>query len=197
MLFLLKRTWQTAVPAMLVLSALGVAGRLVCTHRPEFNFSVSHAGIGVLVVVGVIASDVLLHLLFCGVFGPAYRRRHAELVAIFRGQTNAAILAGALMAGVGEELVFRGLGSDPTYLIGAAVAFGALHHVRRRLWPFSIWAAYQGALFAVALLWTESLSVPMTAHFLHDLIGFLLFSRLNGAAAAAGESRFASDPGGG
>ena len=64
---------------------------------------------------------MLLHGLFCLLFGAAYRRRHRELVEVFRGQSTAAILAGAAMAGLGEELVFRGLSTSPLYLAGALV----------------------------------------------------------------------------
>jgi membrane protease YdiL (CAAX protease family) len=83
------------------------------------------------------------------------------------------------MAAVGEELVFRGLSLAPAYLIPAAIVFGLLHHIRASLWLFTVWAVYQGLLFAAALYLTQALAVTMTAHFLHDLAGFLLFVRLN------------------
>jgi len=98
---------------------------------------------------------------------------------LFRGQRLPAIVLGAGMAGVGEELVFRGLSLEPAYLIGGAVVFGLLHHVRASLWPFTVWAIYQGLLFAAAVSLTQALTVTMTAHFLHDSAGFLLFRCLN------------------
>ena len=91
----------------------------------------------------------------------------------------ALVLIGALMAGVGEELVFRGASLSQTYLFGGAVVFGLLHHIRRDLWPFTIWAVWQGLLFATALYLTELLFVTMVAHFLHDFIGFLIFRYIN------------------
>src|SRR5262249_35604196 len=128
----------------------------------------------------VVVSDVLLHGTFSLVFGTPYRKRHRELVEVFRGQTLAAILAGAALAGLGEEPVFRGLTRDPAYLLAGVVLFGLLHHVRRSLWPFTVWAAWQGALLAAALYVTGNLGVVMVAHFLHDLAGFLVFRYLNG-----------------
>ena len=92
--------------------------------------------------------------------------------------------AGAAMAGVGEELVFRGLSTDTIYLTSAAVVFGLLHHVRQSLWPFTLWALYQGFLFAAAISVTGSLFVTMVAHFTHDLAGFLLFHHVNQKMAA-------------
>jgi membrane protease YdiL (CAAX protease family) len=146
---------------------------------PPIDPSWHNVLLGVGVVGAVLVSDVSLHGLFCLVFGERYRRRHRELAAVFRGQSLAAILAGAAMAGLGEELVFRGLSADPRYLIVSAIVFGLLHHVRRSLWPFTVWAVWQGLLFAAALWYVEALSVTMTAHFLHDFAGFLIFRHLN------------------
>ena len=59
-----------------------------------------------------------------------------------------------------------------------------MHHVRRPLWPFTVWAVWEGLLFAAALWYFEDLAVTMTAHFLHDFAGFLIFRRLNRLPAA-------------
>jgi membrane protease YdiL (CAAX protease family) len=181
MLFLLKRTWPLALGGLLVLAALGIVLRESLGIGPDLGFSVRALLLGVAVVSGVLVSDASLHGLFYLLFGESYQRRHLQLVALFRGQRMAAILAGAAMAGIGEELVFRGLGTSLVYLCGAAVVFGLLHHVRRELWPFTIWAIWQGLLFAAALYATQMLFVTMVAHFLHDLAGFMIFRYLNKA----------------
>jgi membrane protease YdiL (CAAX protease family) len=182
MLFLLKRRWQTALAGTAALAALGLGLRLILPGAVPFGFSAEAVLLGVGVFSAVLVSDALLYGLACLTFGEAYRRKHRELTALFRGQTLAAVLVGALLAGVGEELVFRGLSTAPAYLGCGVVVFGALHHIRASLWPFTLWAAYQGLLFAVALSLTGVLAVPMVAHFLHDLAGFLLFAHLNGRA---------------
>lgn len=179
MLFLLKRTWRAALLALVLLSALGLGLRALLASGPKFGFSVQAVVLGVAVVGGVLLSDVCLHGLFCLLFSDKYRRRHRELAAVFQGQQLSAILAGALMAGIGEELVFRGLGTSLPYLVGGAFVFGLLHHIRRDLWPFTVWAMWQGLLFAAALYFTQMLCVTMVAHFLHDLAGFLVFRYLN------------------
>jgi membrane protease YdiL (CAAX protease family) len=179
MLFLLKRTWPGALAGLAVLALLGVSLRHLLATGPPVDASWESVVLGVAVVGAVLVSDVSLHGLFCLVFGQPYRRRHRELAEVFRGQSFAAILAGAAMAGFGEEWVFRGLGSGPVYLIASAVVFGLLHHVRRSLWPFTLWAVWEGLLFAAAVWYFERLAVTMTAHFLHDLAGFLIFRRLN------------------
>jgi membrane protease YdiL (CAAX protease family) len=196
MLFLLKRTWPGGLAGLAVLALCGLALRHVLGEVPPFAPSWQHLLLGVAVVGGVLVSDVSLHGLLCLVFGESYRRRHRELAAVFRGQTFAAILAGAAMAGLGEELVFRGLSDDGRVLVAAALVFGLLHHVRRSLWPFTLWAAWQGLLFAAALWYFRALSVTMTAHFLHDFAGFLIFRRLNAARPAGGMRTPPGLPGG-
>ena len=179
MLFILKRRWQTALAGLVVLATVGLLLRAVLPSPTALAFSADTLLLGVAVFAGVLLSDILLHGLFLLTFGDSYRRRHRELVALFRGQAPPAIVLGAAMAGVGEELVFRGLSVEPAYLIGGAVLFGLLHHVRASLWPFTVWAIYQGLLFAATLSLTQALTVTMTAHFLHDSAGFLLFRHLN------------------
>jgi membrane protease YdiL (CAAX protease family) len=182
MLFLLKRRWQTGVAGLVVLASLGVGLRSLLGEGPPVGFSADAVLLGVAVFAVVLCSDVTVHGLLLLAFGERYRRRHRELAEVFRGQSLAAILAGALMAGVGEELVFRGLESGLIYLILAAVVFGLLHHIRASLWPFTPWSIYQGVLLAAALYYTGILAVTMTAHFLHDFAGFLLFRYLNARA---------------
>jgi membrane protease YdiL (CAAX protease family) len=184
MLFLLKRTWPGGLAGLAFLALLGLTLRHVLGNVPPIDPSWQNILLGVAVVGGVLASDVSLHGLFCLLFGEAYRWRHRELSGVFRGQSMAAILAGAAMAGLGEELVFRGLSGDWHFLVASAVAFGLLHHIRRSLWPFTLWAAWQGLLFAAALWYFRALSVTMTAHFLHDFAGFLIFRRLNAVKPA-------------
>jgi membrane protease YdiL (CAAX protease family) len=179
MLFLLKRTWQGGLAGLALLALLGLSLRYALSLGPPIDLSWRNALLGAGVVAAVLFSDATLHGMFCLVFGESYRRRHRELAAVFRGQGLAAILAGAAMAGLGEELVFRGLSADLSYLILSAVVFGLLHHIRRSLWPFTLWAVWEGLLFAAALWYFRALSVTMTAHFLHDFSGFLIFRWLN------------------
>ncbi|MCI0465232.1 MAG: CPBP family intramembrane metalloprotease [Gemmataceae bacterium] len=175
MLFLLKRTWVTGLIALAVLSAFGISLRSLRGDAPPLAISPRTALLGVAVWIGVLGSDLLLHSFFRVTFGEPYRRRYRELAAVFRGQSTAAIVVGSAMAGIGEELLFRGLSTQPFYLATAAVVFGLLHHIRRSLWPFSLWAVWQGVLFAAAVYLTEALFVTMVAHFLHDLAGFAVF----------------------
>jgi membrane protease YdiL (CAAX protease family) len=179
MLFRLKRTWPAALAALVVLATSGWSLRLLFGTGPALTLSSTMLLTGVVVFGAVLVSDVTIHGLLLLLFGDRYLFRHRELAAEFRGQSLAAILAGAAMAGLGEEVLFRGVSASPVYLGVGAVLFGLLHHIRGRLWPFTAWAAWQGVLSSAAILYTGARVVTMTAHFLHDLAGFLIFRYLN------------------
>jgi membrane protease YdiL (CAAX protease family) len=193
MLFLLKRTWQGSLAGLAVLLLLALGLRYGLGGGTPLEATFQAVGLGLMVFAGVVGSDGLLHGFFGWVGGAFYRQRFQDLVGVFRQQSIGAMVAGSLMAGVGEEPLFRGVGTNPLVLAGAAILFGLLHHMRWTLWPFTVWAIYEGFLFAVALYLTGNLIVTMVAHFLHDLVGFWIFryeaNRVaKKASAAAGSS---------
>jgi Type II CAAX prenyl endopeptidase Rce1-like len=176
MLFLLKRSAWTGAVALVVLASVGVGLRCsLGASATPLNITFPLIFIGISVAAAVIVCDGVIHNLLVLVFRGTYARRFRELTEVFRGQSYTAIFMGALLAGIGEELVFRGLGTSVWYLFPAAVVFGLLHHIRRSLWPFTLWSILEGCLFALALWWWDELVVTMVAHFLHDVIGFLIF----------------------
>ena len=179
MLFLVKRTWPPALMALVVLALVALSVRQFLPAVTPMTLSLGNIAYGVAVVAMVLVSDATLHEVFCLLFGERYKRRHRELAAVFWGQSFPAIAAGAALAGIGEELIFRGMSTHLGYLIPSAVVFGLLHHIRRSLWPFTLWAIWEGLLFAAALWYFQDLVVTMVAHFLHDFAGFLIFRYLN------------------
>jgi membrane protease YdiL (CAAX protease family) len=183
MLFLLKRQWRTAAIGLVVLGSLGIGLRALFAAGPDFGFSPRNLLLGLCLFVFIAASDGILHVLLLVLWGPSYRIRYHGLAGVFAGQTVAAMLVGAGMAGIGEELLFRGVSVQPFGLGIAAIIFGMLHHVGPRLWLFTIWSAYQGLLLAVAVYATDALFITMVAHFLHDFCGFLVFRLVNQRAA--------------
>jgi membrane protease YdiL (CAAX protease family) len=179
MLFLLKRNVPRSLAALVALVALGLGLRLLVTHPTPLEFTPTQALLGLEVVGLVLVGDALIHGLSLLLFGPRYWALYQQLAGTFRQQPLAAMVSGALMAGIGEELVFRGLSASPVVLMPLAVAFGLLHHLGRTLWPFTLWSIWEGLLFAFAVVYTQALLPTMIAHFLHDLIGFLIFRWVN------------------
>ena len=175
MLFLLKRRLPSACLGLVALALLGLAVRSFLHDVPALSFSAATIGLGIVVFLGLIVSDGTVHAVLGLIFRRAYRDEQLALAAVFQGQRMSAILAGSLMAGLGEELVFRGISTSLPVLAGLAVLFGLLHHIRLSLWPFTVWAIWQGWLLALAVHLTGLLVVTMTAHFLHDFAGLMIF----------------------
>jgi membrane protease YdiL (CAAX protease family) len=181
--FLLKRTVVVGLAGLAAQLALGIGLRAAPPSTPPLRLTASALLTGLAALGVVLLSDGLIHGGLTLTFRDAYRRRYRELAGLFRVQTVAAMLTGSAMAGLGEELVFRGCGTGPLYLFGMAVIFAAVHSLRGELWPFTFWSLWEGTLFAVVMLLTGELTACMTAHFLHDLIGFGIFRYQNRRSA--------------
>ena len=93
----------------------------------------------------------------------------AQLTREFRGLvgdlSHQEIAAAALVSGIGEEALFRGVLQPALGLwIGAAV-FGLLHiGPNRRFIPWTIMAFAAGLLFGLVFEWTGDLLAPTLAH---------------------------------
>jgi membrane protease YdiL (CAAX protease family) len=198
MLFLLKCRWQDSLGALIVLVFLALCLRQLLHlwfvafpnfwGGPRLDNSWHAALAAVAVFALVICSDGIIHFTLLLGWGTSYRVRFRELAGLFRKQKYGDMLAGAVMAGLGEELLFRGISLEPAVLVATSILFGLLHHVRRRLWPFTLWSIYQGLLFAVVVYLTGNLFITMVAHFLHDFCGFVVFHWSTKNVSSAGET---------
>jgi uncharacterized protein len=98
-----------------------------------------------------------------------------KVVPLFRGVSRGGIMLVALAAGIGEELLFRGviqaglegiLGSWGALII-ASLLFGLAHAMTRSYFIVTtIIGFYLGLLYH----WTGNLLVPMLVHFLYDWV---------------------------
>lgn len=155
-----------------------VVGRWIGV-RPLATFQASWAGLG----LGLLAALPMLAILALCVWGPF--RALNDLVRLVRGQisslfgrmtlTQMALLS--LMAGVGEETLFRGLlqsavggwvGGTPGAWAGLAVAtvvFAAGHAISR---AYFVLAGVIGLYLGLVWMASGNLLVPILAHALYD-----------------------------
>jgi membrane protease YdiL (CAAX protease family) len=185
MLFAIKNRLGPTLLLAFVLCAAALAARTVLglswnvEPRLDLAWAVLLGGL----VIG--ASDGLLHflLLLCG---DRYLSCYRALAEYFRPQKAPQIVAGGLLAAV-EELAFRGVLLEGLRSLlnlpamGAvavtAVVFGLCHLIpRRSLWPFTVWATWEGALLGCVYVFSDSLLVSCVVHALHDIVGFSLFA---------------------
>jgi membrane protease YdiL (CAAX protease family) len=116
------------------------------------------------------------------------RRFAAEVVRpLFRNCTVADLALIALLAGLGEELLFRGLlqeglagriGPWPA-LAAASVLFGLLHPMTP---AYAVLAVLAGAYLGWIYLATGNLLVPVLAHGLYDFIALVYLLRTPGVS---------------
>ncbi len=92
------------------------------------------------------------------------------------------LLVVALLAGVGEELLFRGLIQTAltTYvapvaaLVLASVVFGVLHWLTP---AYAVIASVLGAWLGFLFVYTDNLLVPILMHTLYDFFAFVYYLR--------------------
>jgi membrane protease YdiL (CAAX protease family) len=122
-------------------------------------------------------------------FGPLGRLRHVvrERVApLFENLTRIQLAVVSLLAGLGEEMLFRGvmqaaltkwIGPPAGVWLGlatASLAFGLCHYLTTTYFVVaSLIGLYLGALF----LWTDHLLAPIVAHAAYDFFALCLLLR--------------------
>jgi membrane protease YdiL (CAAX protease family) len=88
-----------------------------------------------------------------------------------------------LVAGIPEEILFRGAIQPLIGVAATSILFGALHAITP---AYFLYAASAGALLGGLAIWRDSLWTPIAAHVAIDLIMFALLIRRWRRAAHAG-----------
>ena len=105
-----------------------------------------------------------------------------HLLPLFRGCTRPQIVAIATAAGIGEEVLFRGLiqgiltdfGGSAAGLLGAGVLFGLAHMITR---TYAVLAALVGIYLGWLAIVGEGLWVPIVVHALYDFVALSIWIR--------------------
>ena len=97
---------------------------------------------------------------------------------LFGPLSTAEIVAISALAGVGEEIFFRGALQASVGWPIATVAFGACHlGLSGRGWVLGVWAALAGAVLAWLAIATGGLVAPIVAHAGYDLAALIWIRR--------------------
>ena len=76
----------------------------------------------------------------------------------------------SMLAGIGEELLFRGVLQPLIGLPLASLIFGAVHVGGRAFIGYGVWAACIGAVFGWLTFATGGLLAPIVAHAVYDML---------------------------
>jgi len=114
------------------------------------------------------------------------RKVYADLLApLFAPLGPWAVVVIGLAAGVGEELLFRGLLQPLVGLPAASVVFGLAHVAGREMLGFGVWATLMGALLGGLAVVTGGLLAPVVAHGVYDVLALTYIRRTTVLSAPA------------
>ena len=124
----------------------------------------------------VISLDSVIYIVNWMVgFRPFLRAFDRAFDVLFARIGFPAVIAGGVLAGIGEETFFRGILHDEIGWVPTALVF-ALAHVGRGFNLFALWAVLEGLIFGWLYAASGSLLAPMVVHGLHDA-GGMFFAR--------------------
>ena len=97
---------------------------------------------------------------------------------LFAPLSMAEVVAISALAGIGEEILFRGAVQASFGWPIASVAFGACHlGLSRRGWVLGVWAALAGGVLAGLAIATDGLVAPIVAHAGYDFAALMWIRR--------------------
>ena len=153
---------------------LAVAG--VWGWAAGLTFTIGHplSGVlwGTLAAAGLAAVNLGL-LRSRGNRWPGDSLRHVCRVIVrplFEHVSAGQIIVVSVLAGMAEELLFRGVVQPLVGLPAASAIFGAVHVGGRGFIGYGLWAACIGALFGWLMVTTGGLLAPIVAHAVYDAL---------------------------
>lgn len=140
------------------------------------------------VLQGVLATLPMLLMLWWGLSRPRgavgqVTRQGAELAQkVFPDTSSGGLALVSLLAGLGEEALFRGflqpllggIAGEPFAIVVAGAAFGVVHAMSR---AYALIATVIGIYLGVVYALTDNLMVPIVAHALYDFVALLWLQR--------------------
>lgn len=182
------RRWVRLVwvaEAVLVLFALGLAWLVGAGPAEMLSWHTRDAALGALASLPLLA---LMLAMMRWPVGPARALKQLVvegIIPLFRHATLAELALVSLLAGVGEELLFRGLLQQwlegllgRWWALGlASLVFGLCHWVSN---AYAALAAVIGAYLGWLFVATGGLLAPVVTHALYDFVALVYLTRIHG-----------------
>lgn len=175
---------RTILAVELGLGVLAVGLALLFGLAPwdDFDLSGSALVIGAVATLPMALSLLLLDRVEWSWLNELESLVERVLVPWFRDMPAWGLMLVALSAGVGEELLFRGVAQagletivgGPIALLAASLLFGLAHALNR---AYFIIATLAGAYLGLLYLLTDNLLVPTLVHFLYDWFALRYYLR--------------------
>jgi hypothetical protein len=162
--------------------ALAVGWLLPTPPWRQIQWTLEAAAIGAAAAVPLLAVMLALRAAHGGPFGRLNRLVDHVVVPLFAGCSVADFAVIAIVAGFGEELLFRGviqaalaewLGAAAG-LVLASLLFGAAHIITP---TYAVLAASIGACLGGLAIYTENLLAPIVTHAVYDFVALVYLTR--------------------
>jgi uncharacterized protein len=175
--------WACAFEAMLAVLALALGSALHLPIAASFHWSIRDAAWGLAGTIPLLALLAVLLRTRSGWMQEIVRFLDQSVRPIF-GQWSVPQLAIlSILAGIGEELLFRALVQEGcSRLIGpwaglvvASLLFGSFHWVTR---GYALLAASIGIYLGLLWIFSANLLIPIITHAAYDLFALVYFLRM-------------------
>ena len=169
-----------------MLLAWGLGAALSVPAFRDLHLTGAAAGWGVLASAPMLAGLVLV---LRSPWPPLVRLRQqaCEIAGLFSRCTLLDLAVISVLAGIGEEALFRGVMQTaladpvglPAAVVLASVAFGLAHFLS---FTYAVYAAVVGAYLGVLLIGFDNLLVPVVAHAVYDFAALVYLVRMHRTA---------------
>jgi len=172
-----------AVEGGLVFVALGLGWLFALSPLGQIDWTFRAAWLALAAATPMIAALVLMTRWPVGPFAELEDVVRRAIVPLFRSCTLLDLAVISALAGLGEELLFRGVvqaglerasGSTWLALVAASVLFGLAHPITP---AYAVLAGLIGAYLGWLLLATDNLLVPIVTHAAYDFVALVYLLR--------------------
>jgi len=167
----------------LVLGSYPLGWMLGSHPLEQFRYQASDLGWGVLATLPLIPLFLMLIHLRLGFLEPLRKISLHTLRPMMSPCTMVDLIGISLLAGVGEEMIFRGviqgwLAKDTpiwSAILASSISFGFMHSLTP---AYFLLATVMGVYLGWLYHWTGNLLAPMMVHFLYDAIALIYITRI-------------------
>ncbi|MCP4399947.1 MAG: CPBP family intramembrane metalloprotease [bacterium] len=146
--------------------------------RNSFSITVPGSLLGISVGLFLLGANYLLveyGSRYFAFFRRIKRLIEDEISPLFRQIDLSTIALIALVSGLAEELLFRGVLQAEIGIWFSSILFGAAHVWRKAAIVYGIYAAAIGLFFGAIYLWSGNLWVPALAHMVNNFAALLYY----------------------
>lgn len=176
------------ISAILFEGGLGLLAWMLGTLIPrppleQIRFAARDAGLALVASLPLMAGLIVVSRYPVGLLRELKLLVREQLVPLFQNCTLVDLAVVSMLAGIGEELFFRGLVQEAITqrfgpflgIASASVLFGLAHPITR---TYAVLAGLIGLYLGLLMLWSDNLLVPIMVHACYDFFALVYLLRI-------------------